>query len=156
VSRALPWQRYPPRIDVDCNCAPRPHELPLSGEIWRYEPAATRWTRVFQSPADVPVPDVPGACIARDVGFRATAVDGERDGRGALGGGGVSAQTGAPRLPGPRLFRSEDGESFAAVDPPAGGALDSFSGIGLRALTVYGGRLYAVAGSLFGDGILLE
>ena len=64
-------------------CPPSIHDADLRAEIWRYEPANGRWTRVYRSPR-VPNPRARGRLVARDIGYRGMLVRTERGGRKAL------------------------------------------------------------------------
>jgi hypothetical protein len=154
---ALPFmQRYPPRFDSEARCPDSPLDLPLQAEIWRYTPATGRWTRVYQSPEDVSIPLQPGKQIARDIGFRDMAVFRDPDGTEALYVSGVSARPVCPSAPPPRILRSLDGETFEPVPQLPGTTLGDVTAVGFRSIRRYFNRFYITAGSLYGDGVLLE
>jgi hypothetical protein len=85
----------------------------LQAEIWQYTPGIAdpllAWKRVFQSPADLDNPQVPGKKVARDIGFRDMVEFKEPNGKTVLYAAGVSAKEFHPGLPLPRILRSEDG-----------------------------------------------
>ena len=146
----------------------------LGAEIWRFDPAAREWQRVYKSPDDVYLgvgPDGLPWYTARDVGFRGMLAFQERDGTEALYVGGVTSGSMYDQLPEfaqgyppPRLLRSVDGETFRAVpqrpgtflgevgNPQAGSqrAMRSF-----RALTAYKGMLVATVGDFRGVGFVI-
>jgi hypothetical protein len=154
---AMPWlQRYPPRFDPDVACAACPFDLDLQAEIWEYTPGTARWARVYESPVDVPVPDHPSLRIARDIGYRNMAIVLEPDGTEALYVSAVSARPLDRRLPPPRLLRSTDGRTFAAIPADAGTVLGDVAAVGYRSWITYHDRHYVVATNLYGDGLLLE
>ncbi len=146
---------YPPS-DPDIQCTPEPEDLLLQAEIWRYAPETDIWERVYQSPNDVEIPESPEKYTARDFGFRGMTVFTESDGTEALYVAGVSTRPIHPDVPPPRLLRSADGVNFEAVPQDPGTVLGDLEAEGFRSLTTYRGRLYATAGNLFGDGVLLE
>lgn len=146
---------YPPR-DPDIECTQDPDDLPLQAEIWRYTPQTQTWERVYQSPNDVAIPEHPGKYTARDFGYRDMAVFREPNGTEALYVSGVSTRSIHPGVPPPRLLRSTDGVAFAPISQAPGTVLGDLDADGFRSLVVYKDHLYVVAGTLFGDGVLLE
>jgi hypothetical protein len=146
---------YPPS-DPDIECTPDPDDLLLQAEIWRYTPRTRTWERVYQSPNDVEIPGSPGKYTARDIGFRGMTVFTEADGTEALYVAGVSTRPIHPRVPPPRILRSTDGINFEPISQDPGTVLGDLEADGFRSLVVYKGRLYVTAGTLFGDGVLLE
>lgn len=153
--RAFPFVKYPPE-DPDAGCPKDPLDLPLRAEIWCWTPETDSWTRLYQSPADVPIPGKPSRYVARDIGYRYMATFVERDGTEALYVAGVSAEFIYQNLPPPRLLRSVDGIHFAPVPQDAGTFLGDLAGASFRSLVSYQGRLFALAGIIYGDGVLLE
>lgn len=157
IHRAMPYlQRYPPRFDVDCNCAASAYDLPLQAEIWCYTPETRAWERLYQSPATVRLPGHPSSSVARDIGYRNMVVFTEPDGTEALYVAAVTAKVIEHAAPPPRLLRSTDGITFTPVPATPGTLMGDLEAEGLRACTIYRERLYVVAGRLFGDGIVLE
>ncbi len=151
----LPFVRYPPD-DPDAECTPDPTDLPLRAEIWRWTPETGEWERVYQSPQDVPIPGHPGKYVAREVGLRSMAVWVESDGAEALYVSGVSSQfIYEQRLP-PRLLRSTDGRVFEPVPQDPGTLLGELDVSTFRTIRAYEGRMFILAGVIYGDGVLLE
>lgn len=154
---------YPPD-DPDLECAATPQELDLRAEIWRYTPQTRTWERVYQSPADVPIPEHPGKFVARDIGFRDMAIFVEPDGTEALYVTGVSSRSFNIGVPPPRILRSVDGVNFEAIPQDPGTFLgdlpvvveDVSANRSFRSITVYKGRLYVTASDFRGVGALLE
>ena len=143
-------------------CPPTIHQADLRAEIWRYEPGAGRWTRVYRSPR-VPNPRAPGRLVARDIGYRGMLVRTERGGRKALYVATLSPDEFIPELrrtrP-PRILRSTDGERFRAL-PARPPVIHTHQGpyrpVGFRALAEVGRSLYVTAGAgLTGDGVVLQ
>jgi len=148
---------YPPN-DPDMECTPSSQDLPLQGEIWRYEPITRVWKRVFQSPNDVEIPEHPGKFTSRDAGFRNIVSFTGPDGTEALYAAGVTSEAINPGMPPPRILRSTDGENWQPV-PQDPGTLLGDLGRGqanFRAMEVYKGRLFLVNADLRGGGRLLE
>ena len=100
----------------------------LGAEIWRYDPSAQSWERVYKSSNSVAaVVDGQPLTIPSEIGFRGMTRFVERDGTEALYVGGVTAgsilKMGEQLLPDiqpPRLLRSVDGVTFEPVPPGAG------------------------------------
>ncbi len=150
---------YPPD-DPDIECTPDPADLPLQAEIWRWTPDTDRWERVYQSPADVPLPGPQdNKFIARDIGYRGMTVFREADGTEALYVTGVSPQfigfPGLDKLP-PRILRSTDGVHFEPIPQDPGTALWNFPFSVFRNPISYNGRFYVTGGTVQGSGVLLE
>jgi hypothetical protein len=147
----------------EVDCPPDRYDMDLRAEIWRFDPAFGRWTRVYRSPADIPNPRAPGKFVARDIGFRNMIVHRGPDGREALYVAGVSTDEYIPELAErhpPRILRSTDGRSFTALRG-APGVLETPFGeqraMGYRAMASYKGRLFVTAGGgLTGDGVIVE
>lgn len=153
-----PWlDPYPPR-NPNIECTPRPEDLPLAAEIWRWTPETDTWELLYRSPEDVELPGLAGQFVARDIGYRGMTVFTEPDGTKALYVGGVSARSlFGPELPPPRILRSEDGESFEPVPQDAGTFLGELAADGFRTLTSFDGRFYAIASKgLLGHGPVIE
>lgn len=123
-----------------------------AAEIWSYTPENNTWERVFKSPTDIPNPDKPGTFLARDNAFRCMAVLTEADGTEALYAGGVVYNATAR----PRILRSTDGVTWTPIPMDPGTFLGDLPVDNYRAMTAYHGRLYVTAGSILGEGILLE
>lgn len=151
----------------DVECAETPQDLPLRGEIWRYNPQTKVWQRVFQSPQDIPIPEHPGKLAPRDMGFRGMAVFTESDGTEALYVAGVSSRSiNGDDLPPPRILRSVDGVNFEPIPQDPGTFLaelpveaDDSSlilGRSFRDMIVYKDRLYVTVSDLRGVGVLIE
>lgn len=157
----FPFAKYPPE-DPDTDCTDDSTDLPLQAEIWRWTPETDRWDRVYQAPADVPIPGHPGKFVARDIGYRGMTAFTEADGSEALYVSGVTAQLLYPNLTAPRLLRSLDGETFEAVSHAGGfiqgeGAPGRVRGMAtFRNILTFDGRMFIVAGGIHGDGVLLE
>jgi hypothetical protein len=136
---------YPPP-DPDISCPPTLPQLPpvLQAEIWSWSPVTTAWTRVFQSPLNVPVPPYPGVFTAPDGGFRGMAVFTEQSGTQALYVGGFSPIEVWP-LPGARLLRSTDGINFQPVPQDPGTVLGNLHNQSFRDMVAYNNKLYLVA-----------
>jgi pimeloyl-ACP methyl ester carboxylesterase len=164
-------KNYPP---PDGSCPKDPKDLQLQAEIWAYNPQAHTWTRVYQSPADVPLgADSSGNQVfaAEDIGYRGMTVFTEPDGTQALYVGGVTAGeiygTVPPytfqTFPAPHLLRSTDGVTFAPIPQHAGTFLGNISSsapssanvFGFRSLTSYNGMLFATAGNYEGAGYII-
>lgn len=148
----------------DVHCAPDPTDLDLRAEIWQYTPETGKWKRVFRSPADIPNPTAKGKFVARDVGFRGTAVMKDAKGRAALFISGVTADEYLPQIAKkhpPRILRTYDGEHFTAISNQTivrqTGAYSSKRAIGYRGMRIWKGDLYVVASSAFtGDGAVFK
>lgn len=149
---------YPPD-DPDVECTPNPKDLPLQAEIWRWTPETNTWERVYQSPADVPLPGHPNKFLARDIGYRGMTVFREADGTEALYVTGVSVKfIGFKGLDGPpaRILRSTDGVHFEPIPQDPGTAFGELSFSSFRNPTSFNGRFYVVGGGVGGSGMLLE
>jgi hypothetical protein len=143
-------------------CPQTIHRADLRAEIWRYEPNAGRWARVYRSPR-VPNPRAARRLVARDIGYRGMLVRTERGGRKALYVAALSPGEFIPevRQPHPpRILRSTDGERFRALRarPPV---IHTYLGphrpVGFRALATVGRSLYVTASAgLTGDGVVLR
>ena len=147
--------RYPPR-DPDVDCAPDFSDMPLQAEIWRWTPETDTWERVFQSPLTVPNPYQQGKFLPRAIGFRGMTLFTEPDGTEALYVSGVNTRFMYRPVPPPRILRSTDGETFTPVPQDAGTFLGDIDVCSFRTPTVYNGRLYIQAGSVRGEGVLLQ
>jgi hypothetical protein len=143
-------------------CPPTIHQADLRAEIWRYEPAAGRWTRVYRSPR-IPNPRARGRMVARDIGYRGMVVQTERGGRKALYVAALSPDEFIPELrrpSPPRILRTTDGERFRPlrVRPPVIHThVGPYRPVGFRSLATVGGSLYVTAtAGLAGDGVVLR
>jgi hypothetical protein len=155
---------YPPQ-DEDVICPPDPHEIPLRAEIWRWTPRDDQWTRVYQSPEDVPIKGTE-LFTARDIGYRGMLVfpEPQLDGtledvlyisgvssRGAQGSG-----FNGP-VPPPRILRTADGETFTPIPQDPGTFMGDTLVSGFRTMKLYKGKLYVVASvGLLGHGLIFE
>jgi hypothetical protein len=147
---------YPPS-DPSISCTANPNDLPLQAEIWSWNPATNAWTRVFQSPQDVPIPGTnPVKYVARDIGFRGMNTFTEPDGTQALYVGGCSSLPIHPGVPGGRLLRSTDGLTFTPVLQDAGSFLGDLGNACFRGIDTFNNKLIAVAGSWKGMGVVVE
>lgn len=145
---------YPP-ADPDVQCTADPTDLPLRAEIWVWSPDTRAWTRVFQSPQDVPIPGT-NKFTARDIGFRGMTVFQEPDGTQALYVGGCSAKAlYGIQAPG-RLLRTVDGVNFTPVPQDPGTFFGDRPGMCLRGIEEYNGKMYIVSTNFKGEGVLLE
>jgi hypothetical protein len=143
-------------------CPPTIHQADLRAEIWRYEPGAGRWTRVYRAPR-VPNPRARGRLVARDIGYRGMLVRTERGGRKALYVAALSPGEFIPELRRPRpprILRTADGEQFRALrarPPVIRTYLGPYRPVGFRALASIGRSLYVTASAgLTGDGVVLR
>jgi hypothetical protein len=143
-------------------CPPTIHQADLRAEIWRYEPAAGRWARVYRSPR-IPNPRARGRLVARDIGYRGMVVHTGRGGRKALYVAALSPDEFIPELRRPRpprILRSTDGERFRplrARPPVIHTRLGPYRPIGFRSFATIRGALYVTAAAgLTGDGVVLR
>jgi len=153
----LPLVPYP-QDDPDIECAPDPNDLPLRAEIWRWDPKEDLWERVYQSPEDIPIPGT-GKLVARDVGYRELHVFEEPDGTEAMYVSGVSSRSihhEEPRPPGARILRTTDGVHFDPIPQDPNTYLGDLENASFRGMTTYKGRLYVIAGTYTGPGVVLE
>lgn len=153
----FPFIPYPPK-DPDLECAEDPNDLDLAAEIWRWDPAEDLWERVYRSPTDIPIPGT-DKYAARDIGYRGFHLFVEPDGTEAMYASGVSArpvQHGEPRPPGARLLRSVDGVHFEPVPQDPGTYLGDLENASFRGMASYKKRLFILAGTYTGPGIILE
>ena len=149
---------YPGNENVGVTCPPDKADLDLRAEIWQYSPFKNSWTRVYQSPADIPNPNEAGKYIARDIGFRGMVVY-----RGQLYVADNTANEIYPSIAAqnpPRIMRSPDGVHWTPVNG-APGPINDPSGtqtpMGYRAMAVYHGRMFVtVIAGLTGDGVVEE
>lgn len=147
---------YPPS-DPNISCTPDPNDLPLRAEIWSWSPATKTWTRVFQSPQDVPIPGAnPLKYVARDIGFRGMNTFTEPDGTQALYVGGCSSLPIHPGVPGGRLLRSTDGVNFTPVPQHSATVLGNLGNACFRGIDTFNNQLVAVAGTWKGMGVVVE
>ena len=147
---------YPP-TDPDISCTPNPNDLPLQAEIWSWNPATNGWTRVFQSPQDIPIPGTnPVKYVARDIGFRGMNTFTEPNGTQALYVSGCSSLVIHPGVPGARMLRSTDGVNFAPIPQDPGTFLGSLGNACFRGIDTFNNQLVTVAGSWKGMGVVVE
>ena len=137
--------RLPIGMDVwPVECPENPYDLDMHAEIWRYDPLANIWERVFKSPTII---GSHGKPIPRELGFRGMLVY-EGSGRGDKPALFVSTWSPA-RGPGPLLLRSEDGRRFEPTCEPG---LVGLPVTTIRTVVPFKGRLYTTpAGSRGGN-----
>jgi hypothetical protein len=147
---------YPP-TDPRISCTPNYQDLPLQAEIWSYDPTTTTWTRVFQSPLSITVPNItPPLMVPPDIGFRGMTIFTEADGTDALYVGGCSSVEIYPGVPGGRLLRSTDGVNFSPVPQDAGTFLGNLGNACFRGMQTFNGQLVAMAVDYKGQGTVIE
>ncbi|MGD9247191.1 MAG: hypothetical protein PVI60_04490 [Desulfobacteraceae bacterium] len=146
---------YPPD-DPDIDCEADPDDLDLQAEIWSWDPISDIWTRVYQSPLSVEIPDSPGKFVARDIALRGMFIYTEPDGTEALYVSGMSTDALHEGVPPARILRSVDGINFNAVPMEPGTFLWDIGTASYRGMASHDGRLFAVAGSIRGPGTLIE
>lgn len=152
----FPTAQYPP-TDPDVACTPNYQDLPLQAEIWSWDPNTSTWSRVFQSPNDVPIPNTsPQKFTARDIGFRGMSVFTESDGTQALYVGGCSAKILYPSANNGRLLRSTDGVHFTPVPADPGTSLANLANTCFRGITTFNNKMYLLAGNFQGAGVIVE
>lgn len=109
--------------------------IDLRAEIWRYNPRADDWQRVFVSPM---VKGIDGFEVPVSIGFRAmTPFQGPHDAEPAL----YVPTWGSHQTPQTNMLRSVDGVNFDLVSEPGMGIPDP-KPRGLRALVSFKGRLF--------------
>ena len=118
-------------------CPPDLYDLDLRAQIWRYDPADGRCTRVHVSPMVV---GRTGQTVPREIGFRGIAVyQAPSDPAPAL-----YLSTWAPsRALGSIILRSVDGEEFVPVSEP--GLVGDAEVSSFRSLVPFKGRLFTSA-----------
>ncbi len=150
-------------------CPADMYDMDLGAEIWRYDPATSAWTRVYQSPKDLDNPKAPGKKLPRDSGFRGMGVLND-----TLYVGGITTRewingtvtTASPPnlLPGPRLLKSTDGTNFEPIEFNGTvqnnwnqyGVFTEYP-MGFRVVLPHQGRLFLTTSlSLTGDGPIVE
>lgn len=157
---------YPP-ADPALSCTPDPNDLPLQAEIWSWTPSNNTWTRVFQSPNNIPIPNTsPTKYVAPDIGFRGMTIYTEADGTQALYVGGCSSKEFHPTLPGGRLLRTTDGVTFTAIPQHSGTFLGQLGNACFRGMTTYnpqfpanpppGSPFFLLAVDWKGQGVILQ
>jgi hypothetical protein len=150
---------YPPR-DPDISCTPDPGDLPSAAQIWTYDPSTQLWSKIFESPMDVPVPNKPGKFVARDIGFRNLHVhrftDRTGTAREVLMASGVNSGFYLGPTVGPaRLLWSEDGTTFNEVSRTAP-IFALFQNASFRGAATFNNKFYVIAGTVTGKGVVLE
>ncbi len=137
---------YPP-ADPDISCAADPTDLPLQAEIWSLDSSTKAWTRVFQSPKSVPIPNTnPQKYTAPDIGFRNMFVFTEQSGQQALYVSGCASRTiYGPGIPGARVLRSTDGVNFAPLPQDPGTNFGDLATNCYRGAASYNNKLYLIA-----------
>ena len=147
---------YPP-ADPDIICTPNPNDLSLQAEIWSFNPSNGAWTRVFQSPLTIPVPNTsPTLMVPPDIGFRGMFVYEESNGTQALYVGGCSSVVIHPGIPGGRLLRSTDGVNFAPVPQDPGTFLGNLGNTCFRGMQTLNGQFFALAVNWKGQGTVVQ
>jgi hypothetical protein len=157
IHNAIGTEPYPP-TDPDISCTPDYRDLPLQAEIWSWDPVSKAWTRVYQAPADIPIPKTnPVKYVSRDQGYRGMHMFQEPDGTQALYVGSCATTViyGNTVPPG-RLLRSTDGVNFSPVPQDPGTFLGNLGNACFRGIQTYNGKLYAVATDFQGAGVLVE
>ena len=148
----------------------------LAAEIWQYVPTTGTWTRVYQSPQNVPISiTVNGVTTnlntALDIGYRGMELFTESDGTQSLYVGTVTSGSAFEPMPfptngfpPPRILRTTDGVTWTAVPADPGTFMANIANYYLnpsslirsfRSLTSYNGQLFATAGTYEGSGIIL-
>ena len=152
----LSTQPYPPK-DPDISCPVNPANLMLQAEIWSFNPTNGAWTRVFQSPLTIPVPNTsPTLMVPPDIGFRGMTVYEESTGTEALYVGGCSSLAINPGVPGGRLLRSTDGVNFAPVPQDPGTFLGNLDNTCFRGMQTLNGQFFAMAVNWKGQGTVVQ
>jgi hypothetical protein len=156
--QVLSTQPYPP-TDPDILCTPNPNDLALQAEIWSFDPTASTgvWTRVFQSPLTVQVPNTsPPLMVPPDIGFRGMSVYQESNGTEALYVGSCSSLAIHPGVPGGRLLRSTDGVNFTPVPQDPGTVLGNLNNVCFRGQQMLNGQFFILAVDWKGQGTVLQ
>ena len=162
INRVFPTVAYPPN-DPDLECAPNPHDLGLQAEIWSWNPGADQWTRVFQSPRDLRIPQsdpLNPKFVARDVGFRGLfgTAGARRERRHHLRD--VCLRRGAELDLPAASWRADSAHDrwreLHAYTSDSGTFLGNLANASFRGMAEHAGKLYAVAGGIQGDGILIN
>ncbi len=154
VHQVEPSAPYPPK-DPDISCTPDPNDLPLQAEIWSFDPIQKVWTRVFQSPQDIPIPGT-NKFVARDVGFRSMLVYQEPDGTDALYVGACSSVEIHPGVPGGRLLRSTDGVNYTAIPQTPGTFMGNLGNACFRGMLSFQNQFFAMAVNFKGQGTIIQ
>ena len=111
-------------------------DIDLRAEIWRYDPASDGWRRVFLSPM---AQGIDGYQVPRMLALRSmTVFQGQSDPAPCL----YVPAMGSHQTPDAIMVRSEDGEQFEVVNEPSMGFPEEYRAKGVRALTVFGDRLF--------------
>jgi hypothetical protein len=136
--------RLPIGMDVwPVECPKDPFDLDMRAEIWRYDPVADSWLRVFKSPMII---GSHGKPIPRELGLRGMLV---YSGRGVEPPALFVSTWSPARGPGPNLLRSEDGRRFEPTGEPGLGGLPVTT---IRTICEFKGRMYTTpAGSRGGN-----
>ena len=135
---------YPPS-DPNVSCTPDPTDLPLQAEIWSWDPTTNAWTRVYQSPNDVPIPNTLLKKTARDIGFRNMFIFTEQSGQQALYVSGCAATQIYPGVPGARVLRSTDGVNFQPLSQTPGTVFGDLNSFCFRTAASYNGKFYLIS-----------
>jgi hypothetical protein len=161
---------YPPPDIGDCT--PDYHDLHLRAEIWQFTPDTEVWTRVYQSPVDVPYTASDGSIKyqAHDFGYRGMQVFTEPDGTESLYVAAVSTSEILDQdpiyktrpFPPPRMLRTTDGTTWGEVPHDPGTFLGDIlvnntdiKAVGYRQFAVYKGMLFVTATDLRGQGYII-
>jgi hypothetical protein len=146
---------YPPP-DPDMSCTASPADLSLQAEIWSLDPTTNIWSRVYQSPNNIPNPQFPGRFVPPDVGYRTMSAYTESDGTQSLYVGGVSS---APMwtgpVPPPRILRTTDAINWTPIPQDPGTFMGTLPQASFRGMTAYNGQLFVVNGTVDGQGVII-
>jgi hypothetical protein len=145
---------YPPK-DPDVSCTADPTDLNLAAEIWSWTPATNTWALAYRSPTDLLIPGTTKP-VARDIGYRGMLVFHDPSGVDALYVGSCSSKSIYGGLPGARILRSADGINFSPVPQTAGTFLATLNNGCFRDFEAHNNKLYALAGSFRGAGVVVE
>ena len=125
--------RPPDLVFWPVRCPDDVYDIDRRAEIWRFDPHARSWSRVFRSPWVEPEP---GLRVPRDIGYRGMSVfKGTSDDKPALYVCTWSpSRSGRPSI----VLRSDDGRSFEPVTrQEADPGVNTY-----RALRTFNGRIY--------------
>ena len=136
--------RLPIGMDVwPVECPPNPFDMDMRAEIWRYDPTADHWQRVFKAPVII---GSHGKPIPRELGLRGMLV---YSGRGVEPPALYVSTWSPARGPGPHLLRSEDGLRYEPTCEPG---LNGLPVTTIRTVCEFKDRLFTTpAGSRGGN-----
>lgn len=161
---ALNLGTYPPNSPyMVCNA--NPSLLDLAAEIWAWDPTTSIWTKVFESPNNIPNPDpsYPGTFLPPDIGFR-TATEfinpyeagSDSGGTDTMCFGGVTAEAlGFGSVPPPRILCTTDGLNFNPIPQGTGTFMGTLPQASMRGLTFWNNQLWVVNGTFQGNGPII-